>query len=459
MRRSKTGSSPGTPEQVVLFTNGYPYGAGEEFLEAEISHLAAAFGRVLIVPLTNPATASRIRPVPENVTIVEPQYERQSSPHILIHYAAGHPLRALRALARSVSPASSAPRTSAASSAPAAPPASAVSSAFSARLGLHRVIGDFKFLLVSELIADRTIAQLGEVLDPELPTVFYAYWLHAPAQVALTSRARLRMTHAPVVSRAHGFDLYILPEAGRLPPARGQLLRRITRVFPVSEHGRAHLAERFPRYASRFEVERLGVAAGSNAGNPSQEARLVYSCSALIPLKRVPLLARGIAEAQRRGLPLRWVHIGDGPETAFAELRRIADAELAAGSFEFTGALANDDVRRMYAERPGSVLVNCSVSEGVPVSMMEALAQGMPLIATDVGGSSELIASRLGMFDGLLSADPSPAEIADRLERLFASTPAEYAAYVEANLRHWRESWSAERNYRAFCERLKRLPA
>lgn len=416
----------GIPRQLVLFTNGFPYGTGEEFLESEVPFLTDQFSQVLIVPLVNPKVVPLTRSLPPRVKLVVPEYELQKTSHIIYSYVARHPFRAVRALGRAILPFRSFSRSRA----------------------------DFAFFVMAELITDRTFGEIQDSLDPNLETVFYAYWLHAPAQVALTTRSRLGMRSARVVSRAHRYDLYDFPGDTNGLPARDSLLHRLHAIYPVSEDGREYLAARHPQTAQKVKTERLGVFAATNSGNPDLGAATLYSCSTFAEVKRLPLLISGIAEAQHRGVSVHWVHIGDGARESREELVRLAESRLAPGTWDFIGALANTDVRDRYALSPGTAFVNVSSSEGVPVSMMEALAQGMPLIATDVGGSSELISEKIGMFPGLLPASPTASEIADRIEAIFSTSPEIYRGFVDASVAHWADRWDAVQNYTEFSALL-----
>ncbi len=49
-----------------------------------------------------------------------------------------------------------------------------------------------------------------------------------------------------------------------------------------------------------------------------------------------------------------------------------------------------------YSENPAHLFMNLSKSEGIPVSIMEACSYGIPAVATDVGGTSELISNKTG---------------------------------------------------------------
>lgn len=73
----------------------------------------------------------------------------------------------------------------------------------------------------------------------------------------------------------------------------------------------------------------------------------------------------------------------------------------------FTGEIKDEsEMQRIYLEH--DVLLNCSYSEGMPTVVLEAMASGMPVIATDVGASSEMVDKKNGRlippFDALALA-------------------------------------------------------
>lgn len=100
--------------------------------------------------------------------------------------------------------------------------------------------------------------------------------------------------------------------------------------------------------------------------------------------------------------------VGDG--SLRAELERRA-AELGV-RVEFSGALFGEDLIRAYAEADAFVLP--SDREGMALVALEAMAAGLPVIATDVPGNTELLSGR-----GLLAA-PEPAALAEALDRVAA---------------------------------------
>jgi glycosyltransferase involved in cell wall biosynthesis len=173
----------------------------------------------------------------------------------------------------------------------------------------------------------------------------------------------------------------------------------------------------------------------------------VFSCSALIPLKRVELVAQALHFVTSE---VRWIHVGDGPmrgavESACRGLPGRVRVEL-------RGGMPNADVLALYAELRPSVFLNVSRSEGLPVSMMEAMSSGVPVIATDVGGVREIVSH--GANGALLAADPTPAELASALDRFAALPEDAHARCAAAAWETWNTRFRADRNYETFVSLL-----
>src|SRR5690606_1820271 len=100
----------------------------------------------------------------------------------------------------------------------------------------------------------------------------------------------------------------------------------------VSRHGAEYLREKYPAFADRIDCRRLGVGVAQKPGNPVRGSSRVYTCAYLVPVKRMPLLIRGLAVAQGRGLVVRWSHIGAGDGAHADEVRRLAKQLLAPGT-------------------------------------------------------------------------------------------------------------------------------
>jgi glycosyltransferase involved in cell wall biosynthesis len=114
------------------------------------------------------------------------------------------------------------------------------------------------------------------------------------------------------------------------------------------------------------------------------EIVLVY-VGRLIGQKRVDILLSAIAKIRDEGARCRCIIVGDGP---FEEELRKLSVDLGIGSAVlFVGY--QEDVRP-YLEM-GDVFVLSSRQEGLPLALGEAMAHGLPCVATDVGGNGEIV--------------------------------------------------------------------
>ncbi|MFC5337629.1 glycosyltransferase [Leucobacter denitrificans] len=419
------------PSIVLLLTSNFPFRTGEEFIENEITYLSKGFTKVLIAPLSYRPGMSQTRVVPENVELVLPgaRYRTASDLRDIISFILRHPGRFFLSIRRSI---------------------------FSKEKLRFRHI-DLMFDLHCSMLAENINGALSKNYnDPEL-SIIYCYWFHTQARVAVALKSLIQFQSTPIISRGHRSDIYEEAHLNGHLPQRRIMITDMKKLYAVSEDGTAYLKEKFPRFAKQIETRYLGVNAATNAGNPSLQSKQLVTCSAISNVKRLPLLIEALAILQKSHPDVVWIHYGWGEGSAVDSVVALAREKLTPGSFDFKGAIPNSDLRAVYGSTPATAFINVSSSEGVPVSMMEALAQGLPLIATDVGGSRELINTKLGMFPGLLSSDPSPTEVASAIQALLESSDSDYANYVKASLLAWESKWSAERNYSKFTQDIAGL--
>ncbi len=107
----------------------------------------------------------------------------------------------------------------------------------------------------------------------------------------------------------------------------------------------------------------------------------------LTPGKGVSLLLESVRRLESEPLDAVLTVVGDGDYRA--ELERLALELRISSRVTFLGYQSQTAVRRLLAE--ADVFVLPSFAEGVPVSLMEAMAAGLPVVATAVGGVSELV--------------------------------------------------------------------
>jgi len=168
----------------------------------------------------------------------------------------------------------------------------------------------------------------------------------------------------------------------------------------------------------------------------------VLCVSALRPEKRVDLFIEAVAAASRDNPAVRGYVAGEGRE------RERLEGPAAAAGVTLLGP--RRDVLDLVAGA-GAVCLP-SEAEAMPMSLLEAMALGRPVIATDVGGNAELVVSG---ETGFLVAPGDPGALTRALLDL-AGDPGRAAALGEAGRRRQRKLFTGERmvdGYRSAFER------
>ena len=118
---------------------------------------------------------------------------------------------------------------------------------------------------------------------------------------------------------------------------------------------------------------------------------------------------------------------------------------------ELKGAMFNQALLREYKEQYFDLFINLSDSEGLPVSIMEAMSFGIPCVATNVGGTAELV---IDGYNGLLvEPTDSPKMIALKIEESISRLPS----FRSNARRSWEKAFEEGRNYAEFVRTLKEL--
>ncbi len=257
----------------------------------------------------------------------------------------------------------------------------------------------------------------------------------------------------------------IFTEHGRLADQRRSRKRRLANavltrlpnvaVYAVSEDVKRHLAaEGVP--ARRVTVILNGIDPGSAPNETvraSARVRLglrpdevvVGTAARLDPVKDLNTLLRAVA-AVNRGRKMRLVVFGDGEERQ--ALEQLTTALDLAGRVCFAGY--RSDVRELLPAL--DIYANSSISEGVSLTILEAMAAALPVVATRVGGTPEVMKEGVGIL--VTAGDPFGLGAA---LRSLADCPALRKRFGEAARRRVVEAFSIDRmvaDYLAVYTRL-----
>lgn len=276
------------------------------------------------------------------------------------------------------------------------------------------------------------------VLRDDEQTTLYAYWMSYDGFAAALCKHKDLNLRA--IARAHAFDIDIQRNPMNPYLMKRFMVKTLDGVYPISLYAQRQLLS----YVN-IPPEKLSVVGAGSAGGPIGEGlptprfndgvfRLV-SCASMIEVKQIPLLIDALSDWT--GGKLSWTHIGDGTDgqtvRAYAK-ERLGPNGLVA--FAFTGNLRPEKIRKLYETEAFDAFINTSKSEGVPVTIMEALQAGIPVIAPKIGGIPELVDESVGY---LYDTQGGANAVAAALHLMNSQTYEEARRMREAARERWRE--------------------
>jgi colanic acid/amylovoran biosynthesis glycosyltransferase len=236
----------------------------------------------------------------------------------------------------------------------------------------------------------------------------HAHFASHPATAAWVVH---RLTGIPFSFTAHANDLFVAPVLLERKGADARF------AIAISEHNRRVLAERCP--AARVEVVHCGVDVERYAwrGLGERSPDRVVCVASLHPKKGHADLIDALALLARRRPHVALELVGEGPERD--RIVQRAREHGVEGRVSLGGARSSEDVRATLAKARAFALASVRLPsgrmEGIPVALMEAMASGVPVVATRLSGIPELVQDGV---TGLLVEPHDPDGLAAALERL-----------------------------------------
>ena len=291
--------------------------------------------------------------------------------------------------------------------------------------------------------------------DPLLPLRLAALFRRLGVDIVHTRNAEA-FFYGMVGAKLAGIRHVIHSEHGRTFPekplrARAQrwLLRFVDHVFAVSARLRDDLVREIGVCRKRLDIIYNGVDLGrfgKTAPRSSTAEVLIGSVGRLVAVKNYPLLLRALAALPAR-LPWRLALVGDGPERA--SLERLAGELGIRERVEFLGH--REDVPALLQSM--TVFVLPSVSEGLSNTLLEAMAAGAAIVASDVGGNREIVEHE---SSGLLFESEDLQGLTGALQRLI-NDPALRTRLSDAAVARVHEQFSLEGMLRMYEHMYRRV--
>jgi glycosyltransferase involved in cell wall biosynthesis len=226
----------------------------------------------------------------------------------------------------------------------------------------------------------------------------------------------------------------------RLALALEQLAAPLVDLYVANSNGAVAFLASHGIPSSKLAVVPNGIDAtqwADDLDRTAAEPPLVVCVANFRARKRQVDLVEATALLRRRGVELCCQLIGEG-ET-LSSVAALAASRGLDGTVKFLGRRQPAEVRATF--RDAAIFVLPSLWEGMPASVMEAMAAGLPVVATDVAGTQDLVVDGV---TGYLVPERNPAVLADRIEALIKD-PARRRQMGEAGQRRIATEFSMDR--------------
>lgn len=400
---------------LLMLTKFYPFGTGEAFIENEIKVMSEYYDQIIIIACEVPSSCTTVRAIPQNARAYKIPASNKRKNAVI---------GCLRSPFRS--------------------------NDYKVEQRECDTLVKKVFLAYFEEKSQDIYAQIvkSNVLElvKENEYILYSYWFFTTARVGMLISNDVKPKR--MITRAHRYDLYEEKNKAKYLPYRELFLNSYDDVFPCSDNGTLHLKENYPKYSNKVKTSFLGTLDhGLGYGSDDGIFRIV-SCSRVEPVKRVERIIDALTVLEKKNLKIEWTHIGDG--SGYKKLTEKARECLTTIKYKFCGNMKNEDVMKLYSSNPFDLLVNVSSSEGLPVSIMEAISFGIPCVGTDVGGTSEIVID--GITGKLIPDMFNDSELAKVIENCVQK---ENVSVSRKTCReYWEEHFQAIPNYHKLYDYL-----
>ncbi|MBR6071657.1 MAG: glycosyltransferase [Acholeplasmatales bacterium] len=279
--------------------------------------------------------------------------------------------------------------------------------------------------------------------DDNCEYYLYSFWLSRPAfAVSYISNKYKNVVRG--VSRTHRYDLYEEENDLNYLPFRKYICENIDTIYfssidTVTYFDNKNYSIKKPSYKLSY----LGTKDYGRKKEKSTDSIVIASCSYIIKRKRLDLIISLVSEISKLH-SVKWIHIGNGEDEQ--KMIELANEKLENVDYQFLGKMSDEEIYDNYKKYNVDFFVNLSDSEGIPVSILEAMSMGIPVIARNVGGISDAIDDECGI---LIKNDANSLDVlkdvAKKIVCIFDDNN-EYQKYSNAIYDKWFVKFNSDKN-------------
>jgi glycosyltransferase involved in cell wall biosynthesis len=398
---------------LFLYTENFPYGSGESFLENEIA-VATEFASVYILPASTNGNADRISYLPKNVQVLGDIAKTPVRTKIDFFDLFFFTKIIIKELIFS-------------------------KHSFAVLARIRELLAKLKRALILS-------RQIHAFINRESISVdlHYSYWMNDWALALAVLKCR-KHNNLNFIFRVLGYDIYDERHKYNYLPFRYFIYSKCKKVYAVSKTSMNYLLSK-KMFLNKVSYAYLGTSDFGLSPVSENSIFTIVSCSNLIPLKRVHLIPEILKHIHS---PVKWIHIGSGPELAHVK----SAIEKLPGNI-ITDLLPHFPMHAQlvdfYKSNAIDLFIHLSETEGLGVVHLEALSFGIPVFTTNVGGASEFISNDNG---NLFEVNFNPAKIAKDIELRVAQPKISMENRLAIH-NQWRMNFECDSVYRKFYNEI-----
>lgn len=409
---------------IVIFDDYCPFCDNSSFLSTELTELSKFGEKIVIYPFTGPDNIAEVsKNIPQNIILRSVAYKKNSIAKTIVC--------AVKSFYRTQF-------------------LSDLGEILQKGITIRKIYSAYIATLKTELYFENIKDDLKKYCKDNEEIIFYSYWMYLNACVA--SRCKLKYRFSKFITRAHGYDLYEERSEISFLPARKVIFNSADAIYPVSKQGEQYLCRKYS-YLEKSKVTSIYLGTFDHGiNNISSKKKRIVSCSNIVPVKRINLLVSALSLI--KDIEIEWVHYGDG--SSHDEIQAMADLLLSSNiRYSLVGEIPNKELMKVFKKQEISYLINVSESEGLPVSIMESMSFGIPVIATDVGGVNEIVENKKNGY--LINKDVSPEELAYCIRFALNIPEDEYKELKTSARVTWENKFDACKNFASFYEKIHNI--